>query len=345
VDKLPWIPGEQQWLDVLGVFRAEPVRNRVMLALAYDAALRREELCALRTDDVDPGRRMLRVRAETTKTRRGRAVPYSAATGALLAEYLAHRATLSRARGPLFLSESRRNMAEPLTLWTWSKVVRRVALAAEAPRFSMRHLCLTERERPAVSAVPLRLITADDGCDTAFSFGLDLAGYDRRLSLTGTETAALAALGAEGLRRSRARGATRDDASWSALARLARPPTTLNYAALLRDGLRPALDPAASAAPSGSSAGRPRPARPSTRRTTDNVRTTRSKPLRFQGIASAGVGEPGDGLAHHGCVAEHGVRWFVGGRPDADPDRVDSARRGLSGAGCLPVTLGACPRV
>lgn len=59
----------------------------------------------------------------------------------------------------------------------------------------------------------------------------------------------------------------------------------------------------------------------------------------------AGVGEPGDGLAHHGCVAEHGVRWFVGGRPDADPDRVDSARRGLSGAGCLPVTLGACPRV
>src|SRR5690349_11784538 len=28
--KLPWIPNEQQWLDVLGVFRVEPVRNRVM---------------------------------------------------------------------------------------------------------------------------------------------------------------------------------------------------------------------------------------------------------------------------------------------------------------------------
>lgn len=150
MEKLPWIPGEQQWLDVLAVFRAEPVRNRVMLALAYDGALRREELCALRTDDVDPGRRMLRVRAETTKTRRGRAVPYSAATGALLADYLTHRATLSRARGPLFLSESRRNMAQPLTLWTWSKVVRRVALAADVPRFSthtMRHLCLTDLAR------------------------------------------------------------------------------------------------------------------------------------------------------------------------------------------------------
>jgi integrase len=64
--KLPWIPSEQQWLDVLRVAAGEPVRNRVMLALAYDAALRREELCALRTDDVDPAHRTLRVRAETT---------------------------------------------------------------------------------------------------------------------------------------------------------------------------------------------------------------------------------------------------------------------------------------
>ena len=64
--------------------------------------------------------------------------------------YLRHRGTLSRARGPLFLSESRRNLAEPLTLWTWSKVVRRVALAADVPRFSThttRHLCLTDLAR------------------------------------------------------------------------------------------------------------------------------------------------------------------------------------------------------
>ncbi|WP_254710696.1 site-specific integrase [Streptomyces lunaelactis] len=96
-----------------------------MLALAYDAALRREELCSLRTDDLDPGRRLVRVRAETTKSRRERVVPYSVATGVLLSQYLVHRATLSRARGGLFLSESRRNFAQPLSLWTWSKVVRR----------------------------------------------------------------------------------------------------------------------------------------------------------------------------------------------------------------------------
>ncbi|MDP4512131.1 tyrosine-type recombinase/integrase, partial [Nonomuraea turcica] len=148
--KLPWIPTEQQWRDILAVAAGECVRNRVMLALAYDAALRREELCSLRTDDLDPGHRMLRIRAETTKNRLERIVPYSAPTGALLSSYLTHRAGISRARGPLFLSESRRNHAEPLTLWTWSKVVRKIALAAGIPRFSThttRHLCLTDLAR------------------------------------------------------------------------------------------------------------------------------------------------------------------------------------------------------
>ncbi|OOL33339.1 integrase [Rhodococcus rhodochrous] len=148
--KLPWIPTEGQWAAILTVAAAEPVRNRVMLALAYDAALRREELCALRTDDLDPAHRTLRIRAETTKNRLERVVPYSAATGVLLSDYLAHRSSLSRARGPLFLSESRRNHAQPLSLWTWSKVVRRIALAADVPRFSThttRHLCLTDLAR------------------------------------------------------------------------------------------------------------------------------------------------------------------------------------------------------
>jgi integrase/recombinase XerD len=125
--KLPWIPTESQWLELLAVAAGEPVRNRVMLALAYDAALRREELCSLRTDDLDPARRMLRIRAETTKNRLERVVPYSAPTGVLLSGNLVHRAMISRARGPLFLSESRRNRAAPLSLWTWAKVVRRLA--------------------------------------------------------------------------------------------------------------------------------------------------------------------------------------------------------------------------
>jgi hypothetical protein len=53
-------------------------------------------------DDLDPAHRMLRVRAETTKTRREQAGPHSAPTGVLAAGYLRHRAAVSRTRGPLF---------------------------------------------------------------------------------------------------------------------------------------------------------------------------------------------------------------------------------------------------
>jgi hypothetical protein len=92
--KLPWIPAEAPWPDILDVAKSEPIRNRVMLALAYDAALRREELCSLRTEDLDPAHRTLRIRAETTKNRLERVVPYSASTGVLLSGYvspLGHR--------------------------------------------------------------------------------------------------------------------------------------------------------------------------------------------------------------------------------------------------------------
>ena len=65
--------------QILTAARPASLRTRLMLALAYDAGLRREELCRLRTDDLDPAYRTLRVRAETTKTRRARVVPYSAA--------------------------------------------------------------------------------------------------------------------------------------------------------------------------------------------------------------------------------------------------------------------------
>jgi len=75
--RLPWIPDDADWRAILEIARHEPIRNRTMLALGYDAGLRREELCSLHTDDIDPGRRLLRVRAETTKGRRERVVPYT----------------------------------------------------------------------------------------------------------------------------------------------------------------------------------------------------------------------------------------------------------------------------
>ena len=137
-EKLPWIPNEDQWRAILQIVKSESLRTRCMFALAYDTGLRREELCALRTDDLNPGQQLVRVRAETTKSRRERVVPYSDTTGVLYGAYLEFRRTLSRQRGPLFLSESRRNKAllgcvrpsrhrrihQPLRVWQCSHRVR-----------------------------------------------------------------------------------------------------------------------------------------------------------------------------------------------------------------------------
>ncbi|WP_280317134.1 tyrosine-type recombinase/integrase [Nocardia wallacei] len=184
--KLPWIPDEQQWLCVLNVARYESIRNRLMLALAYDAALRREELCSLRTDDVDPAHRTLRVRAETTKNRLERVVPYSSSTGVLLSQYLVHRSGISRARGPLFLSESRRNRGEPLSLWMWSKVVRRIAIDAGIPEFSThttRHLCLTDLARMGWEVHAIATFAGHRHIDSTLRY-IHLSGRDLADKLT-----------------------------------------------------------------------------------------------------------------------------------------------------------------
>jgi integrase/recombinase XerD len=156
------------------------LRNRLMLALAYDAGLRREELCLLATDDLDPAHRTLRVRAETTKTRRGRVVPYSAVAGQLLAGYLAHRRSITLARGALFVSESARNRGEAITPWTWSKVVRSIAMRAAVEAFSthtLRHLCLTDLARSGWELHQIATFAGHQSTDTTLQY-IHLSGRD-----------------------------------------------------------------------------------------------------------------------------------------------------------------------
>jgi integrase len=178
--KLPWIPSDGQWRELLGAMRGEPLRNRLMLAFAYDAALRREELCSLTTGDVDPAHRLLRVRAETTKGRQERVVPYSEPSGELYRAYLAHRRGLSRAPGPLFLSESRRNKAKPVTMWAWSKAVRKVALSSGVERFSThtpRHLCLTDLARSGWDVHEIARFAGHKSTETTLQY-IHLSGRD-----------------------------------------------------------------------------------------------------------------------------------------------------------------------
>jgi integrase/recombinase XerD len=190
-EALPWIPTEAQWQALVAALRTESIRNRFMFMLAYDAGLRREELCTLQTSDLDPARRLVTVRAEATKRRaRGRVVPYSTTTNLLYRLYLEHRRELSNTRGPLFLSESRRNRAQPITLSTWSKAIEGIARRAGVSRFSthtLRHLCLTDLARSGWSLVELAQFAGHRQPQTTLQYihisGRDLAAkFDRGMA-------------------------------------------------------------------------------------------------------------------------------------------------------------------
>lgn len=181
--RLPWIPTEDQWSAILAAARQESLRNRLMLAMSYDSALRREEVCRLRTDDIDPAHRLINVRADCAKGRSQRIVPYSAPTGVLYSQYLVARRDLSRERGYLFLSESRRNRGRPISKWTWSKVVERISDRSGVTDFTthtLRHLCLTDLARENWDIHEIATFAGHRNIETTLLYihltGRDLAG-------------------------------------------------------------------------------------------------------------------------------------------------------------------------
>ena len=170
------IPGEEEWLAVLRAASLERPRTRLMLALSYDAALRREEVCALRPVDLDVERGTVRVvgdpLAAAAPAPRGRVVPLSRPVAEYCAGYLGTRAVVTArptarnsdlrgaAAGGLFLSESPRNRGEPISIWTWSKVVQAVGRRAGVERLTTstpRHLRLTDLARAGWTGAEVRL--------------------------------------------------------------------------------------------------------------------------------------------------------------------------------------------
>jgi integrase/recombinase XerD len=91
LEKAPWVPNELAWAKILTVSRAQPLRNRLMLGLAYDGALRREELVQLDIGDFEPAHALIHLRAETTKSKRAREVSFGQATSAMFMAYLVER--------------------------------------------------------------------------------------------------------------------------------------------------------------------------------------------------------------------------------------------------------------
>jgi integrase/recombinase XerD len=195
--RLPWVPGDDEWKKILEAAREEPVRNRLMLLLCYDGALRREELVSLQVGDLDFPYQQARVRAEAAKNGARRVVSFSTTTAKLLVTHLRHRRILSAQAGPLFLSESSRNRGEPLSAGMWNKVVRGIAESAGSPGFTphtCRHLRLTHMARAGLDIHEIALYAGHksiqsatlyvhlSGAEVAQKVSRTMAGFDQMAS-------------------------------------------------------------------------------------------------------------------------------------------------------------------
>ena len=190
--RLPWIPSDEEWRAFLVAAAGEPLRNRVLIALSYDCALRREEAVRLEVRDITVPTRLVHVRAEIAKYARERVVPCSPASARLVVAYLPQLADELRAwahrrvdcadghRTRLFTSLSDRNRGRPLTLSSWNKVVTRLARPLGLPRFTphtFRHLCLTNLARAHWDVGDIAAFAGHRKTDTTLRY-LHLSGRD-----------------------------------------------------------------------------------------------------------------------------------------------------------------------
>jgi site-specific recombinase XerD len=152
--RYPWIPGDQEWEAILESVRQEPLRNQLMFLFAYDGALRRSELVALKTQDVVVPYKQLTIREEVAKNGKSRVVMYGQVAQQLLQRYLQQRAEAGIQGGCLFRSESNRNRTKPVTAVSWDKIIERIAqrtgLLHRFTTHTLRHLRLTDLARAGV---------------------------------------------------------------------------------------------------------------------------------------------------------------------------------------------------
>ncbi len=185
--RVPRLPSDEQWARLLDTLRTRPARDRLMFALAYDGALRRNELVTLRLDDFDFAARQITIRAEHAKSGRQRTVVYSPTTTALLQAYLPQRRALLPSGSFLFLSASPRNRGRPVSGYTWGLVAAALARDADVPGFSthtLRHLRLTDLARAGLDLKELAAFAGHRSMDSIMTYihlsGRDLArAFDR----------------------------------------------------------------------------------------------------------------------------------------------------------------------
>jgi integrase len=149
LSRLPWIAPPAIWeRRVLHIVLHETARNRALLLVTYDGALRREEVVGLRADDYDRHRALLLVRAATSTSGRDRWVPLTPCSQRALDHYLDRQRRVLVAAyglvdpGPLFLSESTRTPGRALAPGAVNDVVEALRAVLDLPQLrphTLRH--------------------------------------------------------------------------------------------------------------------------------------------------------------------------------------------------------------
>jgi integrase len=178
--RLPWIPSDSEWEALITHLMAhESIRNQLLILLAYEGALRREEVVSLRVDDFDWSARLITIRPETSKSGFQRTVTYSRSTGDLLTRYLWNeRAYILAAfggdqKGPLFLSESNRNAGCAITLGTFNDVIEQIRDVVDLPYLTthtFRHLRCTVLKRCGVDLQDIALYAGHQSVATTLLY-------------------------------------------------------------------------------------------------------------------------------------------------------------------------------
>lgn len=185
-ERQPWIPGDDEWDTFLNiVVTEEPLRNQLMVFLAYEGALRRSELLTLQLSDIDWPQMRITIRSEVAKNNRGRLIFYGETTEALLVAYVRQRQkalTVHKQSDPrrLFLSESKRNPGQPLSIEMWNKIVQRIAKCAGLPHFTthtFRHLRLTDYARCHLELYEIALLAGHKSLESTQLY-INLSGSE-----------------------------------------------------------------------------------------------------------------------------------------------------------------------
>jgi integrase len=151
-----------------------------MFMLAYDGALRRNEVVTLRLDDFDFSARQITIRAEHTKGGYERTVLYSSATGSVLRSYLPEWRRFGSNTPFVFLSTSPRNRGQPVGNYTWGLLAAALARDAAIPGFSthtLRHLRLTDLARAGLDVTEISRFAGHRSLESTMLY-IHLSGRD-----------------------------------------------------------------------------------------------------------------------------------------------------------------------